>query len=62
MNEFEPAEATNRVIDKYFPKCLTAILASGVLSEARTPTYDLDVVVVLDGPLVPYRRAIKAHG
>ena len=62
MTTIEPVEAANRVIDEHFPQCLTAFLASGVLSAARTPTSDLDIVVVLDGPPTPYRQTITAHG
>lgn len=62
MTAFEPVEAANHVVDKYFPQCLTAILASGVLSGARTPTSDLDIVAVLDGPPAPYRQTMTAHG
>ncbi len=62
MRQFEPVEATNSVVDEHFPQCLTAILASGVLSGTRTPTSDLDIVVVLDGPPAPYRQTIKTYG
>ena len=62
MTTFEPLEVANRVVDEHFPQCLTAFLAIEVFSGARTPTSDLDIVVVLDGPPGPYRQTMMAHG
>ena len=62
MVRFEPLEVATRVVDAHFPQCLTAFLASEVLSGARTPTSDLDIVVVLDGPPAPYRQTMTAYG
>jgi hypothetical protein len=39
-----------------------AFLSNTALSSRRTPTPDLDVVVVLDGPPAPYRETVRAHG
>lgn len=62
MGEFEPIDAAKYVIEEHFPQCLVAFLANGVLSGRRTPTSDLDIVVVLDDLPAPYRRTIIAYG
>jgi hypothetical protein len=58
----EPIIAATRVIEERFPECRDAFLAKCVLTSRRTPTSDLDIVVVLDGPPAPYRETIRAHG
>jgi hypothetical protein len=62
MELMEPIDAATRVVDTRFPTCRAAFLSASVLSSRRTPTSDLDIVVVLDGPLAPYRETIRGHG
>ncbi len=62
MDIAEPIVAATRVIEERFPASRTAFLSNGVLSSRRTPTSDLDIVVVIEGPPAPYRETIRAHG
>ena len=62
MEAVEPIVAARRLVDERFPQCRLAFLSNTVLSSRRTPTSDLDVVVVLDGPPAPYRETVRAHG
>jgi len=62
MENLEPIEAASRVIEELFPGCRDAFLSRSVLTSRRTPTSDLDIVVVLGGPPAPYRETIRAHG
>lgn len=41
-----------------FPAARAAFLAGSVLTDRRTPTSDLDIVVLLDGPPAPYRESL----
>jgi hypothetical protein len=62
MDIDDPVIAATRVVEETFPDCLISFLSSGVLTSRRTPTSDLDIVVVLDGALAPFRKTIRAHG
>jgi hypothetical protein len=55
------ADADALVADR-FPAALAGYLGGGVLSASRTPTSDLDIVVVLDGPPAPYRESLRWRG
>jgi len=57
MPDMDPeADARALVIDR-FPAARAAFLGGGVLSARRTPTSDLDIVVLVDGPPAPYRES-----
>jgi hypothetical protein len=56
----EPLAAAQRVVDESFPHAVAAFLGGSVLTSHRTPTSDLDIVVVVDGP--PYRETVRAYG
>ncbi|MGP4097576.1 cupin domain-containing protein [Nonomuraea sp. KM90] len=45
-----------------FPGALYAFVGGSVLTERRTDTSDLDIVVVLDGLDRPYRETLRWHG
>jgi hypothetical protein len=62
MDVTDPVSVATRVLEERFPECRSAFLSNGVLTSRRTPTSDLDIVVVLDGPPAPYRETIRAHG
>jgi hypothetical protein len=53
METEEPIVAAARVVQERFPESRVAFLSSSVLGTLRTPTSDLDVVVVIDGPPAP---------
>jgi hypothetical protein len=58
----EPAEAARALVSDRFPEACAALLGPGILSARRTPTSDLDIVVVLAGPPAPYRESLRWHG
>ena len=62
MEIIEPIIAATLVVEERFPECHVAFLSKTVLGSRRTPTSDLDIVVVLDGPPAPYRETVRAHG
>ncbi|MFG2661536.1 nucleotidyltransferase domain-containing protein [Streptomyces sp. NPDC048425] len=45
-----------------FPSARAAFLAGSVLTNYRTPTFDLDIVVLLDGPPAPNRENLIYRG
>jgi hypothetical protein len=58
----EPVEAARGVVDERFGDVLAALLGGGVLSEHRTATSDLDIVVLLAGPPAPFRESLHWRG
>jgi hypothetical protein len=57
----EPIDAATDLVRHRFPHALAAFLGGTVLSPARTPTSDLDIVVVRpDGET--YRETVRHHG
>lgn len=55
-------DAAHRIVHEHFPDCLAAFLAFGVLTEHRTSTSDLDIVIVVASGTAPHRRTIRAYG
>lgn len=62
MEQADPVAAARSVVAKAFPDAQAAILGGSVLTDRRTATSDLDIVVVLDGAPAPYRETFRAHG
>lgn len=66
----EPEEAARAFVAARFPEARVAFVGGSVLTEDRTPTSDLDVVVVLDPDVVvadtglrpPYRDTLEHDG
>lgn len=66
----EPVEAATAFVAALFPEARTAFVGGSVLTEDRTPTSDLDVVVVVEpdvpvGParvVAPYRETFEHAG
>jgi hypothetical protein len=58
----EPVEAARTFLAEHFRSALAGLVGGSVLTEHRTPTSDLDVVVVLDGPPAPYRETFEHDG
>jgi hypothetical protein len=58
----EPVPAAADFVAARFPRALASFVGGGVLTAARTPTSDLDVVVVLDGPPAPFRETFRHRG
>jgi hypothetical protein len=55
----EPLPAAKALVASAFPEALAAFLGGTVLSARRTPTSDLDILVVVPGPPAPYRETIR---
>ena len=58
----EPVPAAADFVAAYFPDALAAFVGGSVLTPDRTPTSDLDVVVLLDGPPAPFRGTFRHDG
>jgi hypothetical protein len=58
----DPVADARALVSERFPTALAAFLGGGVLSDRRTATSDLDVVVVLGGPPAPYRESLRWRG
>jgi hypothetical protein len=62
----DPVSAAAAFVAARFPAATAAFLGGSVLTEHRTPTSDLDVVVLLDGPSerdpAPYRETFEHEG
>lgn len=58
----DPVTAARSFVAERFPDAATAFVGGGVLTEHRTPTSDLDVVVVLAGPPAPFRETFEHEG
>jgi hypothetical protein len=54
----DPEADARALVTERFPAARAAFLGAGVLSAHRTPTSDLDIVIVADGPPVPYRESL----
>ncbi|MGW8760970.1 nucleotidyltransferase domain-containing protein [Streptomyces sp. NPDC055815] len=58
----DPVLTARELVRDRFPAARAAFLAGSVLTERRTPTSDLDLVVLLDGPPAPYRENLMYGG
>jgi hypothetical protein len=58
----DPVTAATTFVAQRFPEASAAFLGAGVLSAHRTPTSDLDVVVLLPGPPAPFRETFEHEG
>ncbi|MEV6037634.1 cupin domain-containing protein [Nonomuraea sp. NPDC052116] len=55
----DPVSAARALVEEMFPGALYAFVGGSALTERRTSTSDLDVVVVLDGLPTPYRESLR---
>jgi len=58
MPDMDPVADARALISKRFPAALAAFLGGGVLSRRRTPTSDLDVVVIVGDLAAPFRESL----
>jgi hypothetical protein len=54
----DPEADARALVTERFPAARAAFLGAGVLSAHRTPTSDLDIVIVAAGPPMPYRESL----
>ncbi|MGW8777214.1 nucleotidyltransferase domain-containing protein [Streptomyces sp. NPDC055796] len=58
----DPVLTARELVRDRFPAARAAFLAGSVLTDRRTPTSDLDIVVLLDGPPAPCRESLVHRG
>jgi hypothetical protein len=58
----EPLDAANAVVQEHHPDARAAFLGGSVITDRRTATSDLDIVVLLHGAPAPYRLSVHEHG
>lgn len=58
MPDMDPEADARALVSDRFPTARAAFLGGGVLSARRTPTSDLDIVVLTDGQPAPYRESL----
>jgi len=58
----DPVADARALVRERFPGARAGFLGGGVLSDRRTATSDLDIVVVLDGAPAPYRESLRWRG
>jgi len=54
----DPVADARALVSERFPTALAAFLGGGVLSDRRTPTSDLDIVVIVGVLPAPYRESM----
>ncbi|MFB7241518.1 nucleotidyltransferase [Streptomyces populi] len=55
-------KTAGELVRNRFPEARAAFLAGSVLTHRRTPTSDLDIVVLLAGPPAPFRESLIHEG
>lgn len=55
----DPIHAARAVVDEHHPDARAAFLGGSIVTGRRTPTSDLDIVVLLDGAPAPYRSSFR---
>jgi hypothetical protein len=58
MPIMDPVTDARTLVSERFPTALAAFLGGGVLSDRRTPTSDLDIVVIVGDLPAPYRESM----
>ncbi|MFC9463030.1 nucleotidyltransferase domain-containing protein [Streptomyces sp. NPDC056983] len=58
----DPVLTARELVRDRFPAARAAFLAGSVLTDRRTPTSDLDIVVLLEGPPAPNRENLVYRG
>ena len=58
----DPEADARALVSDRVPAARAAFLGGGILSARRTPTSDLDIVILIDGPPAPYRESLRWRG
>lgn len=61
MDRHDALEVAQRIVHERFPDAIAAFLTGSALTSRRTPTSDLDIVIVLNGRPAPFRETIHEH-
>jgi hypothetical protein len=62
MEPLNALESAQRIVRARFPNAVAAFLTATALTETRTLTSDLDIVVVLPGGPAPFRESTREFG
>ena len=62
MKEMSGIEAAKAFINKLFPNCMAAILAGSVARGEERPNSDLDIIIIEDNDIEPYRKSYREYG
>jgi hypothetical protein len=62
VQQSDPVDVAVQLVRERFPEAHAAFLGGSVLTSRRTPTSDLDIVVVLSGPPAPFRETLRHSG
>ncbi|MFG1948985.1 cupin domain-containing protein [Nonomuraea sp. NPDC048826] len=57
----DPLSDARALVAELFPQAWCALLGGSVTAGRRTPTSDLDIVVVVEGLAEPYRESLRWH-
>jgi len=60
--KMDGAEAARAFIATHFPDCMAAVLFGSVARGEQTETSDLDIIVVTDEDISPYRKSYRQYG
>ncbi|CAG7643429.1 nucleotidyltransferase domain-containing protein [Actinacidiphila bryophytorum] len=55
-------DAAHAVVEEHHPDARAAFLGGSVITDRRTATSDLDIVILLHGAPAPYRLNVHEHG
>jgi hypothetical protein len=58
----DPIDAAQAICEEHHPDARAAFLGGSVITNRRTATSDLDIVVLLHGAPAPYRLSVHDHG
>ncbi|MGI5272277.1 cupin domain-containing protein [Nonomuraea sp. CA-218870] len=57
----DPVNEARTLVGELFPEAWAALLGGSVVTGRRTPTSDLDILVVVEGLTEPYRESLRRH-
>jgi hypothetical protein len=58
----DPIEAAHAAVEEHHPDARAAFLGGSVITDRRTATSDLDIVILLHSAPAPYRLSVHHHG
>jgi hypothetical protein len=58
----DPIDAAQAIVEEHHPDARAAFLGGSVITDRRTVTSDLDIVILLHGAPAPYRLSVHEHG
>src|SRR5215510_2071960 len=62
MEKMAGIDAARAFIDAFFPDCLAALLFGSVARGEQTANSDLDIFIVTEDSIGPYRKSYREYG